>query len=178
MPTVSSSHVHISNHEPAHRDLGAEKCDEDGDGDELEKRGKGRDDDSDGVEGEDEGGEEDEDIDEDMDELEEKDAPILRFGPPKGRCVHQDAGVVACTFVNNLLAFVDRPLCTVPMVLLQCYCNCLSIPVLYTPPRSPSRVRAVLGQSEHSPSITYYLLCSDSTRTLLGLCCKSLLILL
>ena len=42
--------------------------------------------------------------------------------------------------------------------------------VLYTPPRSPSGVRAVLGQSEDSPSITYYLLCSDSTRTLLGLC--------
>ena len=31
--------------------------------------------------------------------------------------------VVTCTFVNNLLAFVDRPLCTVPMILLQCYCN-------------------------------------------------------
>jgi len=33
--------------------------------------------------------------------------------------------VVACTFVNNLSAFVDRPLCTVPMILLQCYCNWL-----------------------------------------------------
>ena len=27
-------------------------------------------------------------------------------------------GVVACTFVNNLSAYVDRPLCTVPMILL------------------------------------------------------------
>ena len=34
---------------------------------------------------------------------------------------------MACTFVNNLSAYVDRPLCTVPMILLQCYCNCLSI---------------------------------------------------
>ena len=34
--------------------------------------------------------------------------------------------VVACTFVNNLLALVDRPMCTVPRILLQCYCNCLS----------------------------------------------------
>ena len=37
------------------------------------------------------------------------------------------ARVVACTFVNNLSAYVDRPLCTVPMILLQCYCNCLLI---------------------------------------------------
>ena len=34
---------------------------------------------------------------------------------------------VACTFVNNISAYVDRPLCTVLMILLQCYCNCLSI---------------------------------------------------
>ena len=33
---------------------------------------------------------------------------------------------VACTFVNNPSACVDRPLCTVPRILLQCYCNCLS----------------------------------------------------
>ena len=32
---------------------------------------------------------------------------------------------VACTFVNNLSASVDRPLCTVPMILLQCYCKWL-----------------------------------------------------
>ena len=32
-------------------------------------------------------------------------------------------GVVAHTFVNNPSAFVDRPLCTVPRILLQCYCN-------------------------------------------------------
>ena len=37
-----------------------------------------------------------------------------------------DSTPVACTFVNNLSAFVDRPLCTVPRILLQCYCNCLS----------------------------------------------------
>jgi hypothetical protein len=30
---------------------------------------------------------------------------------------------VACTFVNNPSASVDKPLCTVPMILLQCYCN-------------------------------------------------------
>jgi hypothetical protein len=33
---------------------------------------------------------------------------------------------VACTFVNNPSASVDRPLCTVPRILLQCYCNWLS----------------------------------------------------
>ena len=33
---------------------------------------------------------------------------------------------VACTIVNNPSAFVDRPLCTVLRILLQCYCNCLS----------------------------------------------------
>ena len=31
--------------------------------------------------------------------------------------------VVACTFVNNPLAEVDRPLCTVLRILLQCHCN-------------------------------------------------------
>jgi transposase InsO family protein len=30
---------------------------------------------------------------------------------------------VACTFVNNPSASVDKPLSTVPMILLQCYCN-------------------------------------------------------
>lgn len=76
-PTVLSNRVRISNREPACRDLGGEKSDEDGDGYELEKRGKGRDD-LDGDEGEDE----DDDI---IDMDEGKDAPILRFGPPKGR---------------------------------------------------------------------------------------------
>ena len=33
--------------------------------------------------------------------------------------------LVACTFVNNPLAVVDRPLCTVPRILLQCYCKWL-----------------------------------------------------
>ena len=32
---------------------------------------------------------------------------------------------VAYTFVNNPSVLVNRPLCTVPIVLLQCYCNCL-----------------------------------------------------
>ena len=36
-----------------------------------------------------------------------------------------DARVMACTFVNNPLAEVDRPLCTVPRILLQCHCNWL-----------------------------------------------------
>ena len=31
------------------------------------------------------------------------------------------ARVVACTFFNNPLVLVDRPLCTVPRILLQCY---------------------------------------------------------
>ena len=36
---------------------------------------------------------------------------------------------VACTFVNNLSVLVDRPLCTEPRILLQCYCNCLPYPL-------------------------------------------------
>ena len=35
---------------------------------------------------------------------------------------------VACTFVNSPSMLVDRLLCTVPMILLQCYCNCLPYP--------------------------------------------------
>jgi hypothetical protein len=32
-----------------------------------------------------------------------------------------DIATVACTFVNNVLAYVDRPLCTVLIIFLQCY---------------------------------------------------------
>ena len=71
-PTVSSSRVRI-NREPVQRVLDEEKSDEDGDGDEAEKMGKGKDGDDLGEEG-DEGEDEDEDEggdgdgDEDMDE--------------------------------------------------------------------------------------------------------------
>jgi hypothetical protein len=66
--------------------MGREKADEDGD-----------DDDDDDDEGEDE--------DEDEDEDEEKDAPIMRFGPPKGRVKtvthrdHQDAASIDGIFL-------------------------------------------------------------------------------
>jgi hypothetical protein len=95
-PTILSSRVRISNREPARRDLGEEKSDEDGDGYELEKRGKGRDD-SDGDEGE----------DEDIDMDEGKDAPILRFGPPKGRrdAASVDGKILIFVTVNLFLFF-------------------------------------------------------------------------
>ena len=59
--------------------------------------------------------------DDEDDEVEEVGSPRKRK-----RASMDEGRVVACTFVNNLSAFVNRPLCTVPRILLQCYCNCLS----------------------------------------------------
>ena len=49
-----------------------------------------------------------------------------KIGPFVGYDSESKGLPVACTIVNNPLAFVDWPLCTVPRILLQCYCNCLS----------------------------------------------------
>ena len=97
VPTISSSSVHVS-HEPAHRVVDDERTDEDEDGDETEKKGKGTDGDELGEDGDEgdgkdwgedgdqwEDGDQEEDKvwkrDEDQDE--EEDTPVVCFGPPK-----------------------------------------------------------------------------------------------
>ena len=65
--------------------MGGEEGDEDGDGHEAEEKGKGIDRDGD---------DSDEASDECEDVQEEKDAPVMRFGPPKGAKSHSGAGNV------------------------------------------------------------------------------------
>jgi hypothetical protein len=123
-PTISSSRVRVDR-EPARNDVGGEEGDEDGDGHKAEEKGKGidrdgddSDEDGDEWEGEGESGNEDED--EDMSEG--KDAPVMRFGPPKvakshsgsgpvkssARRDHQDAtdATLASSIDSNILFFV------------------------------------------------------------------------
>jgi hypothetical protein len=88
-----TSHVCI-NCEPACRDVSGEKSDEDGDSDyaNRKERGKGRDDDEEDEDGDDDDDEDEdgnEDDEEEEDEGEGGDAPVVRFGPPKG---HSGAG--------------------------------------------------------------------------------------
>jgi len=116
-PTVMSSHVCI-NCEPIWRVLGEEKSDEDGDGDEAEKMGKGTDGDDLGEEGdegegededEDEGGDVDEDegvdVDEDEDMDEEKNSPLVRFGQGKATLASSVEGKIFIFVAINFFFF-------------------------------------------------------------------------
>ena len=111
----------VINREPAHRNVGGEKSDGDSSGNEVKEKRKSRDraqDDSDedgdyvgdgnqsGGEGE--GGDEDEEMD---------DAPVMRFGPPKGRSRsghvksvthhdHPDVATLASSVDGNIFIFV------------------------------------------------------------------------
>ena len=123
-PTVSSSRVRVDR-EPACNDAGGENNDEDSNIVKAGGKGKSVGDDLDDVdvvdqESEGEGEGEDDDMCEDM--YEEKDAPVMRFGPPKvakgqfgsgqvksaARYDHQDAmdATLASSIDSNILFFV------------------------------------------------------------------------